>query len=92
MCVAFREDALTFVRSIDINKLGNPQWTPHLDKFHKVLLLGVIDHMSRHCVPLEEDGVMQIAKELSEVSLIAFSYCCQHWFYDNRIHVLACRL
>ena len=62
MCVAFREDALIFVRSIDINKLGNSQWTPHLDKFHKVLLLGVIDHMARHCVPLEEDSVMQIAK------------------------------
>ena len=68
MCVSCREDALIFVRSIDINKLGNPDWTPHLDTFHKVVLLGVIDQMARHCVPLEEDGVTQIATELAEVS------------------------
>ena len=76
LCVLCREDALTFVRSIDINQLGNPEWTPHLDKFHKVLLLGVIDQMARHCVPLEEDGVTQIAQELAEVRLVVLDYAC----------------
>ena len=63
-----REDALEFVRRIDVNKKGNPDWAPHLNYFHKIVLLGVLDAMAKHNCPLDEDGVCEIAKELAEVS------------------------
>ena len=59
---------MDFVRRIDVNKKGNPDWAPHLNYFHKIVLLGVLDEMAKHNCPLDEDGVCEIAKELAEVS------------------------
>ena len=64
----YREEALQFVRHIDVNATGNPDWVPHLNEFHKIVLLGVIDEMAKNNCPLDKEGVREIAQELAVVS------------------------
>ena len=76
----YREEALQFARRIDVNAKGNPDWVPHLNEFHKTVLLGVIDEMAKHNCPLDEEGVREIAQELAEVG------CTTHTPHTPPIH------
>lgn len=77
-----RQQALDYVKTIDVTDHGNPDWRPHLNKFHKLTLLSLINQMSKNCIPLQEEGVCEIAKALAEVCMYTI-----HVVHDNIVYM-----
>ena len=58
-----------WAHSLPTPKNGNPTWRKHVNIFHRYFLVSLIHQMAMHCVPLQEEGVCEIATQLVNENL-----------------------
>ena len=64
----------SWAHSLPMAKTGNPTWRKHVNVFHRFFLVGLIHQMALNCVPLQEEGVCEIATQLAYQNLKEFHH------------------
>ena len=63
------DECKAWARSLPLAEIGNPTWRKHVNFFHRYFLVALIHQMAMSCVPLQEEGVCEIATQLAYVNL-----------------------
>ena len=63
------EECKEWAHCLPIAQNGNPTWRKHVNYFHRFFLVSLIHQMAMNCIPLQEEGVCEIATQLAYVNL-----------------------
>ena len=69
MCVRREKKTIdqckSWAHSLPTPANGNPTWRKHVNIFHRFFIVALIHQMAMNCVPLQEEGVCEIATQLA---------------------------